>query len=194
MPVRLGLVLFVALLVAACMSTPIPSAAPTAAPTVSPSPNPSAPRSPTIGQGAALAVRGEGQLYCSDTFYGGCWAALLLQPYEAGPLPVSIDYAAPMQFTTERTSLAEADVVGPVTGAPALLQVGRWRIGLARIVSSDAGTCDSPCTSPHFPTDTGLLCADEFEVTQLIDRVDVVGHFGKQCRIDIALTPAAGLP
>ena len=192
MPVRLGLVVFVALLLTACTSTLIPSATPRATPLASPSSTPNAsPTSPTIGPGAALAVRGDGQLDCADAFYGGCSGALLLQPFEAGPLPTQLDHAAPIQFTTERKSLSESDIVGPVTGAPARIAVGRWRVGLGRIISSDAGTCDSPCTSPYFPTDTGLLCADEFEVTPLTDEVDVLGHFGDECSIDVQLEPQA---
>ena len=187
MPVRLGLVLLLGVVACACTSTPIPTTTPDATVTVSSTPTQTVP-APTSRPGAVLVVKGEGELYCSDAFFGGCWGALLLQPYESGPLPAHLDHAAPMQFTTERTSLASADLVGPVSGAPGRLEVGRWRVGLARIVSSDAGSCDSPCTSPYFPSDTSLLCSDEFEITPLTYRVDVVGHFGKECRIDISLS------
>lgn len=192
MTARSRLVLVVALLACACTRTPIPTVTSGATLEVSPAPSQTTAPSPTFGAGATLVVTGEGELFCSDAFYGGCLAALLLQPYESGPLPVHQDYATPMEFTTERKSLATANVVGPVTGAPARLPVGRWRVGLGRIVSSDAGTCDDPCTSPYFPTDTSLLCADEFEITPLTDRVEVVGHFGKECRIDMTLTPVSG--
>jgi hypothetical protein len=161
-----------------------------------PSPSPSAVVSPAGSpiHTAAFSITGDGELYCADAFYGGCQAALMLQPFENGPLP-SIAFPAPMEFITDRPRpIVDAKVLGPVSGVRSEVAVGRWRIGLARVISSDDGACDSPCTSPYFPTYTDHLCAAEFDVTPLTERVDVVGHFGRDCRIDITLSPGGAAP
>jgi hypothetical protein len=176
-------------LVAAPSSTGGPSSrsSPLPSPIVSPAASPI--------HAAAFSITGEGNLYCADAFYGGCQAALLLQPFADGPLPRAVDFPAPMDFTIERPRpIADAEILGPVTGAPSELEVGRWRIGLARVISSDDGECDSPCTSPYFPTFTDHLCAAEFDVGPATERVEVLAHFGSDCHIDVSLAPALASP
>jgi len=188
-----------------CGSAPVPSATvlpspPTAIAFATPSPASTA--SPTIAPtesapiGAALEVTGDGSLDCGMANYGGCVAALVLQPYEAGPLPTDLEWPPPMEFEINRTSPGDADIVGSVTGVPARLAAGRWRVGLAQVISSDAGTCDDPCTSPYFPTFTYLLCQSEFEVAAAVEHVAIRAHFSPNCTIEIDLVPhrsASGL-
>ena len=140
----------------------------------------------TVDSGAEITITGDGKLDCSSP--GGCGAALLLQPFDAGPLPASLDYEAPMQFAIDRPTFEHATLTGPVAGAPTHLQVGRWLIGLGFSYSSDATTCDTPCTSPFFESGTVLLCSNVFDVGEATAMVIVRAHFSPKCAIEVALS------
>jgi hypothetical protein len=96
-----------------------------------------------------------------------------------------------MQFDVVRPGFENVKLLGPVTGAPAQLSVGRWVIGIARFDSSDYAVCDPECPSPMFEESTSLLCSAEFQVAPETLAVDVRAHFRDKCSIDVTLTPAA---
>ena len=196
---RLGLLLVsIAFVASACGSTPAPTAPVTndprsaVVPTQKPAPTatPNAPSTPTatVDDGAEFAITGDGKLACNSP--GGCGAALLLQPFDAGPLPASLDFEAPMQFTIDRPTFEHATLLGPVAGAPTRLQVGRWWIGLGQSYSSDVSTCDTPCTSPYYESGTVLLCSDLFDIGEATAKVIVRAHFSPECAIEVLLTTA----
>jgi hypothetical protein len=139
-----------------------------------------------------FAVSGDGTVDCADAFYGGCVPELLLQPVANGPWPTLApgEFPPRMTFDSARTAVSTAILLGPVAGAPSSIEPGTWRIGIARVVSSDAGVCDSPCSSPYFPSSREVLCVADFEVAPDTPRVDVRAHFRPQCSIHINLGDA----
>jgi hypothetical protein len=189
------LLLAFALIVCGCSTAPVPtnlaSGQPSSLRTPSPGSSthvttPSPVQTSSLVPGAELIVIGDGKLLCNSP--GGCGAVLLLQPADQGPLPALLDYEAPMQFEINRPNFEHARLLGPVIGAPARLQPGRWLVGLGQSYSSDFASCDAPCVSPYFESGTGLVCSDEFVVGPETEKVRINAHFGANCRIEVLFT------